>query len=159
LIRLSKAVLVAALAFYFAVAALNNVLDYDSNLVFVRHVLSMDTTFPGNKLMFRAATASWIHQAFYAGIILWESSACVLLALGASALWRARAAAPDEFQKAKTLAVAGLTSSALLWLLAFLTVGGEWFVMWQSQSWNGQTAAARMFQTTGIILILVVMKE
>jgi predicted small integral membrane protein len=157
--RLSKSVLVAALALYFGVVALNNAVDYDSNFAFVRHVLSMDTTFPGNALMRRAATSPWIHHSFYAGVILWEAAACGLLSLGAWRLWRARRAAATDFEKAKTLAVAGLTASALLWLVAFLTVGGEWFAMWQSQAWNGQAAAARMFEVTGVILIFVAMKE
>ena len=158
-IRLSKTLLIAAMAALFGLVVLNNVIDYDSNLAFVRHVLSMDTTFPGNKLMWRAVTAPWIHHVFYITIVLWESAACGLLGLGAWRLWRARAATPDGFQRAKTLATAGLTMSALLWLLAFLVVGGEWFVMWQSSVWNGQTAAGRMFEVTGIILIFLAVKE
>jgi predicted small integral membrane protein len=42
-----------------------------------------------------------------------------------------------------------------MWLVAFLTVGGEWFLMWQSKIWNGQEAAFRMFTTIGIVLILL----
>jgi predicted small integral membrane protein len=159
MLRLSKTVLVAALAFFFGLVVLNNVLDYNSNLVFVQHVLSMDTTFPGNKIMWRAMTAPWIHLCFYAGIVLWESIVCGLLGLGARKLWQARNAGPDDFNRAKSLAIAGLTASELLWLVAFLSVGGEWFAMWQSQTWNGQTAAARMFEVTGFILIFVAMKD
>jgi len=42
----------------------------------------------------------------------------------------------------------------LQWLVAFLTVGGEWFLMWQSK-WNGQEAASRMFLVMGVILLFV----
>src|SRR6185312_4237254 len=115
--------------------------------------------FPGNALMGRALTAPWIHHAFYAGIILWEAGASGLLAWGAWKLWRARGGSPDEFHAAKAAAVAGLTLGALLWLVAFLTVGGEWFAMWQSSTWNGQTAAGRMLDATGIVLIFVAMRE
>jgi predicted small integral membrane protein len=54
LIRLSKVALIAALAAYAAIVAYDNIVDYGSNYEFVRHVLSMDTTFPGNALMHRA---------------------------------------------------------------------------------------------------------
>jgi predicted small integral membrane protein len=42
-----------------------------------------------------------------------------------------------------------------MWLVAFLSVGGEWFLMWQSKTWNGQEAAFRMFTVIGIVLLLV----
>ena len=53
-IRLSKALLLFALGFYYALVVFNNTNDYNSNLTFVRHVLLMDTTFPGNHGMWRA---------------------------------------------------------------------------------------------------------
>jgi predicted small integral membrane protein len=46
-----------------------------------------------------------------------------------------------------------------MWLVAFLSVGGEWFLMWQSKSWNGQEAAFRMFIVVGIVLIVLVQRE
>ena len=46
MIRLVKAVLVAAVALFFTLVAFGNVTDYGSNWLFVQHVLSMDTTFP-----------------------------------------------------------------------------------------------------------------
>ncbi len=33
--------------------------------------------------------------------------------------------------------------------------GAEWFLMWQSQVWNGQTAATRMFTCVGLVLLIV----
>jgi len=59
------------------------------------------------------------------------------------------------FNHAKKLAIAALTLSLLMWLVAFLTVGGEWFLMWQSKAWNGQDAAFRMFTVIGLVLLLV----
>jgi predicted small integral membrane protein len=155
LIRLCKTSLVAAAAFFLLLVFFNNLVDYDSNFQFVRHVLGMDTTFPGNKLMGRALTSPAIHHAFYASIILWECVAGVLLAAGAWKLWQARAASAAAWQRAKALAIAGLTLSLLQWFVAFLTVGGEWFVMWQSSAWNGQTAAFRMFGTMGLMLVFL----
>jgi predicted small integral membrane protein len=42
-----------------------------------------------------------------------------------------------------------------MWMVAFLGVGGEWFLMWQSKTWNGQDAAFRMFTVIGIVLLLL----
>jgi predicted small integral membrane protein len=46
-----------------------------------------------------------------------------------------------------------------MWLLAFASVGGEWFLKWQSRMWNGQEAALRMFTVVGITLLLVALPE
>ena len=153
LIRLSKASLVASSALFLLVVVFNNLTDYGSNFEFVRHVLSMDTTFPGNRGMWRAITSPAIHHAFYASIILWELAAGGLLAVAAARMWRARAGSADAWRQAKSLAVAGLTVSLLQWFVAFLIVGGEWFLMWQSSTWNGQTAAFRMFAIFGLCLL------
>jgi predicted small integral membrane protein len=155
LLRLSKTALVAAGALFLLIVVFNNVTDYGSNFDFVQHVLAMDTTFPGNKGMWRALTAPAIHHAFYASIILWELASGVLLAAGAWKLWQARTASAADWQQAKSLAVAGLTLSLLQWFIAFITVGGEWFLMWQSKSWNGQEAAFRMFAVLGLTLVFL----
>jgi predicted small integral membrane protein len=52
-----------------------------------------------------------------------------------------------------------LTLSLLMWLVAFLAVGGEWFLMWQSQIWNGQEAAFRNFAVVALVLLFLVQPE
>src|SRR5215470_18834442 len=54
ILRTAKLLLVCALAFYYTLVVLDNIIDYDSNFQFVRHVLMMDSTFPGNHLIWRA---------------------------------------------------------------------------------------------------------
>ena len=157
--RLAKAAIVAASAFFLVLVVFNNVTDYGSNFGFVHHVLSMDTTFPGNKGMWRALTPEWIHHAFYASIILWEATSCVLIGLGAWRLFKARGDSLAAWQKAKQLATIGLTLSLLQWYIAFIAVGGEWFLMWQSKIWNGQDAAFRMFTVMGISLIFLNLRD
>jgi predicted small integral membrane protein len=153
--RRSQAALAAAAAAPLALAAWNNLADYPSNQAFVRHVLSMDTILPGSALVSRAITAPWAHRVFYAGLIAWEWAAAGLCAWGAVRLWKARAADADRHEAAKAPAIAGLTLALLLWLVAFLSVGGEWFAMWQSSQWNGVGAAGRMFGVHGLILLLL----
>jgi predicted small integral membrane protein len=43
--------------------------------------------------------------------------------------------------------------------VAFLSVGAEWFLMWQSKLWNGQDAAFRMFTCEGIVVLILMMVE
>lgn len=152
--RACKAALVAAAALYMTIVAWNNLTDYDSNFQFVRHVLSMDSTFPDNRLRWRALPSPAVHQAFYAGIIAWETLCACLGWTAAFKLWGARQGGPAA-ERARAWATAALTVNLLLWLVAFLTVGGEWFLMWQSGTWNGQNAAFRMFAVFGLILLVV----
>ena len=155
LTRFAKTALVAAMGLFLLIVVFNNLTDYGSNYGFVHHVLAMDTTFPGNAGMWRAIHSVPVYHAFYASIILWEAVACGLMFAGAWKLWQARGSSASAFNRAKGLAVAGLTLNLLQWLVAFITVGGEWFLMWQSKSWNGQEAAARMFMIAGIILLFL----
>jgi len=158
-LRLCKLALVAAVAFFLTLVVFNNLTDYASNYHFVEHVLSMDTTFPDNHGKWRALTSGWEDTLFYATIIGWETATAVLCWWGTFNGLRNLKSASSNFQQAKNPAIIGLTLSLLQWLVAFLSVGGEWFLMWQSKIWNGQDAAFRMFAFIGIILILLVLPD
>ena len=158
-IRLAKILLLAGLAFYYSLIVFNNLVDFGSNYQFVRHTLLMDTTLPGNHAMGRAIHSPWVQLGFYWGIIAWEMFLALLAWWGAARLLRARTASAAQFNGAKKTAIVALTASLLLWLVAFLAVGGEWFLMWQSAAWNGQQAAFRGFVIAGIVLLLVVQPE
>jgi len=157
--RTSKLLLVAGIALLYTLVVFNNLTDFDSNYQFVRHVLSMDSTFPDNHGRWRAISAPWAHFAFYIGIIVWEVVTALLLWWGAFRMLRARAGSGAEFHRSKAVAITGLTLAMLMFLVAFLSVGAEWFLMWQSHIWNGQEAAFRMFALAGIVLIYLVQPE
>jgi predicted small integral membrane protein len=159
ILRAAKTLLVFGVALYFSVIVFNNLSDYDANYQFVRHVLMMDSTFPDNRVMWRALNSPTWHTAFYSAIILWEFAAAVLCWWGGLRLATRIKKGPHEFCRAKKIAIAGLTVGLLIWLVAFLIVGGEWFLMWQSKTWNGQDAAFRMFAIVGIVLILLALPE
>lgn len=158
-LRIVKLALVFAVAIFYSLVVLNNTTDYDSNYQFVRHVLMMDSTFPGNRGMWRAVNSPVWHTVFYLSIITWETVTMILCWLGGFMMARALRKTPAEFHQAKRIAISALTLSLLMWLVVFLSVGGEWFLMWQSKMWNGQDAAFRMFTVIGIILLLVVQLE
>ena len=153
--RIAKVLLIGALASYAFIVAYDNVVDYDSNYEFVRHVLSMDTTFPDNALMHRAITDKSVWSAVYAVIIGCEWLTCVLLVIGALALLARLRAPAAGFNRAKAWAIAGLIVGFGLWFFGFLVVAGEYFAMWQSQTWNGQRAAFRMTMVILGVLIFV----
>jgi len=44
--RSAKVLLLAGIALYYTLVVFNNLTDFDSNYLFVRHTLTMDTTFP-----------------------------------------------------------------------------------------------------------------
>jgi len=158
-LRAAKVLLVFAVAVYYSFVVFNNVTDYDSNYQFVRHVLMMDSTFPGNHGMWRALNQPALHAAFYVSIVAWEMVTMALCWWGGVRMARSLHVAAAAFQQAKRVAIVALTLSLLMWLVAFLSVGGEWFLMWQSKSWNGQEAAFRMFTVVGIVLLLVAQPE
>ena len=153
--RLAKILMTGALALFALLVCFNNLTDYGSNFAFVRHVLSMDSTFPGNAAMYRAVTAPALWHAAYALIILGEGLTGVLLLCGAVALWRARRAPSAEFARAKQWAVAGATLGFGVWFFGFMGVGGEWFLMWQSATWNGQNAAFKFYMAILGVLVFV----
>jgi len=157
--RSAKILLVAGIALFYTLVVFNNLTDFDSNYQFVHHVLSMDSTFPGNHGMWRAMPSPTIHLIFYLSIIAWEFATMVLLWIGVIRLTRALRKPAAPFNQAKRVAVMALTLSMLMWLVAFLAVGAEWFLMWQSHTWNGQEAAFRMFAVVGIVLLILIQPE
>ena len=157
--RIAKLLLLAAIALFYSLVVLNNTTDFDSNYQFVRHVLMMDTTFPGNKGMWRALNAPVWHLSFYFSVIVWEIVTAILCWWGAIMLLRNLRKPGTNFNAAKRIPVIALTLGMLMWLVAFLTVGAEWFLMWQSHIWNGQEAAFRMFVVVGIVLLLMLQPD
>ena len=153
IIRSAKILLLFAIALFYSIVVFNNVTDYNSNYLFVYHVLQMDSTFPGNQAMWRSIHSTFVYQSFYDSIISWESVTAVLCWIGGILLLRKLRSPASEFNLAKRVPVVALTLGMLMWFVAFLTVGAEWFLMWQSKTWNGQEAAFRMFAVLGIVLI------
>jgi predicted small integral membrane protein len=159
MLRISKTLLLFAVALFYTFVVFNNLTDYNSNFQFIRHVLMMDSTFPGNRGMWRALNQPAWHTVFYVTIITWETVTMILCWWGGLRLARALRGTAEKFYQAKRIGIAALTLSLLMWLVAFLSVGGEWFLMWQSKTWNGQDAAFRMFTVIGIVLLLLALPE
>jgi predicted small integral membrane protein len=158
-IRAAKAATVAAIALFASLVTFGNVTDYNTNFAFVEHVLSMDTIFAFSTIKYRAITSPTLHHAAYDLIIAVEAVIAVLCWIGAAALVRRLRADAAAFNRAKTFAVLGLTLGFLLWQVGFMSIGGEWFGMWQSQQWNGVPSAFRFVVTIIAVLIFVAMPD
>lgn len=153
--RVAKLAMTTSLAAFALLVTFNNLVDYGSNALFVRHVLSMDTVFPGNALLGRAWPAPWEWHAAYAAIIAGEFCTGAAFAFASVAMLRALRGPGIAFERAKAGVHIGAAIGFLVWFTGFMVVGGEWFVMWQSHLWNGQEAAFRFFLTLLAVLIYV----
>jgi predicted small integral membrane protein len=109
-----------ALATFCLVVTFDNLTDYGTNYLFLQHVMSMDTTFPGNALKYRAITNPTLWQLGYALIIAAEGLAGLLFLAGAVRLIQVRNAPGEVFNAAKALVVArppspSLSGSSVSW--------------------------------------------
>ena len=154
-------VMVGINALYMLLVAFGNITDYGTNFDFVSHVLSMDTTNFGapagegldSDVMWRAIEADWVHHLAYIGVIIWESAAAIVLLCS---LWAwLRASRTRSFDLARRLGTIGLAMILVLFMGGFIAIGGEWFQMWRSTSWNGLEPAFRnsVLAAFGIVLM------
>lgn len=158
LIRLAKAALVGFFGLLVLIVVFGNVTDYGSNYNFVHHVLAMDTTYPGNTIMYRSINSPWVWNALYCLIIACEAVICVLCLSGSYKMLKALNKDAATFHEAKKLAIIGLILASSLWFFGFQAVAGEWFGMWMSK-WNGLPDATRLCLTIYASLIFISMKN
>ncbi len=159
IVRLVKVAMVASCALFALLVAFGNLVDYGSNYTFVRHTLSMDTTFPGNALMGRAITSPVLWTLGYWLIIAAEAATGLILAFGSLRLALAVRGPAALFNAAKPAVALGVGLGFLLWFTGFAVIGGEWFAMWQSKEWNGVPSAFRFYVTLLLVLIFVMQPD
>lgn len=146
-------VLTAIMAVYMTLVAFGNITDFDSNQQFVHHVLEMDTTFKDPDVMWHAITNDALQNIGYVGVIVWEALAAIVLWYSVVLLLRAHRGGDPIF--ARRTANLGLLMIIILFGFGFITIGGEWFAMWQSSKWNGLSAALRNFTLAAFTLVLL----
>ncbi|EQB99171.1 DUF2165 family protein [Photorhabdus temperata] len=159
IIRLSKVLLVCAIALFATLVAFGNITDYGTNFVFVQHVLMMDTIFPDATITYRAIHSPVLHHISYIVIISLETLTAVLCWIGGIRLLANLKSDAAVFNKKKAIAIAGLTLGFLTWQVAFMSIGGEWFGMWMSKQWNGVSSAFHFFVTIILVLIYLIQHD
>lgn len=142
--RLLKSVLALSIALFGVLVATGNVLDYDSNWQFVRHVLAMDSMEPwfnGESLRGRAITDATVQRAAYGLIIAGELVFGVVCGWGGSLMLRGTLSGHAvTYRQGKTVFTLGCVPAVMVWYTGFAVIGGEYFAMWANQ-WNGQMKA------------------
>src|SRR5262249_39752638 len=88
--RYAKIMMSLVLAAFCLLFTFANVSDYGTNYLFVQHVMSSDTTFPGNALMYRSITHPMVWRTAYAAIIAAEGITGLLFLVGAFRLFQLR---------------------------------------------------------------------
>lgn len=133
---------------------IGNLMDFDSNYEFVKHVLSMDTTFPGNKLMWRSINNPTIWLLAYWFLIILEGVIALFGYISVVKMIQAVNKDLNQFSKAKSFGYYMFGLAILLWYGGFAVIGSEWFAMWQSDKWNGKQTA--MDITTVVLGFLII---
>ncbi|EKB50108.1 DUF2165 domain-containing protein [Cecembia lonarensis] len=147
-----KSLFAAFFSLYFFLLAFNNLSDYASNQAFVKGVLSMEDVFSNPANQWRAIPWDWAVPLFYGLIIIWELGTAFVLGVGAVLMFRHSEKDSLKFEQGKRWVSTGYVMSFVQWFVFFVTIASEWFLMWQSETWNAQGTA---FALTGITLLLL----
>jgi predicted small integral membrane protein len=110
-------------------------------------------------IRYRAITSPALQQAAYALIIAADILTALLCWIGAGHLLARLRAGAAAFNGAKGFAVAGLLLGLLVWQVGFISIAGEWFGMWMSQTWNGIPSAFRLVAILLGTLIFVALPD
>lgn len=146
-------VMTGIVAVYMSLVAIGNITDFDTNQAFVQHVLAMDTTFQDPDLMWRAIEDSTAQNVAYIAVIAWEALTALVL-LWATLAWL-RPRRRRSLDRPRRLSTIGFLMVVLLFGGGFITIGGEWFAMWQSAQWNGLDPALQNLIIAAFGLVLV----
>jgi predicted small integral membrane protein len=139
--RLIKIFFGISIGLYMLLVCINNTTDYSANFQFVSKVSGMEDIFSREKNGWRAINSRILQHIFYMFIITWEIMITILVALGVSRMVRVYRGNAADFKNAGKILRTGLFLGIILWFTIFVSLGGEWFLMWQSKIWNGQNTA------------------
>lgn len=151
--RLIKILFSCSIGLYISFVCFNNIFDYNSNFPFVSMVAKMEDTFSKERNGWRSVNSMFWHHIFFILIVMWELSIAFFVWLGSFRMISKFRATAVDFKQAKRYTFFGLALGVLLWFTVFITVAGEWFLMWQSKTWNAQSTA--FFLTCCFLLFLI----
>ncbi|MGB0622026.1 MAG: DUF2165 family protein [Myxococcota bacterium] len=156
--RLSASLLVLMVASYYLVVAFSNVTNptnpQGSNWPFVQGVLSGEGLPEGHGFEWRFVDAVWLQGLGYVLIILAETLTGSLLAFaGYRGIREYRD--PVRWSRAQRETYLGGTLGLALFLLGFIVIGGNWFLMYLNARFNALTPASQNTLVTLGMLIFV----
>ena len=154
-IKLIQLAILFLFGLYFAFVSFENIVNYDVNFVYVKHVLSMDTTYGVSLWKSVGDDDSWLYHLTFFLIIIVEMTSTGLCWLGFAQMMKNF---KSNFNQAKQYGIAGIGTGMLLFVL-FLIIAGEWFLMWQSPMWNALDTAYGMIAVLGVMLLILLKDE
>ena len=158
LIRYSKVLLMAYISFFGLLVMIHNFFDYDSNYVYVAHILSMDTTTANDNIMYRAIDSPYLHHRIYWFIITMEVTYTVLCLMGTYHLYRKINDSAEAFHEAKKFSIMGILVAIFIYYVCLQTVGVEWFDMDTSQAWNAKDWARHIVDFIFPVMIYITLR-
>ena len=150
--KMGKVLLVLAMGLFLTLAAFNNSMTLDGTFAAVKSAVDMQGTFKVPVLMWRAIENPVLIWLCVAAIVITEAVAGVLCLWGAYRLWGARNSG-SAFNAAKSTAMVGLSLCAVLYLLGFQAVAGEWFLLWQNRTALTLDEAFRNFASAVLVML------
>lgn len=156
--RVAASLFVLMVAAYYLVVAFDNITNplnpNGSNWPFVEGVLSGEGVPEQSGFQWRFITATWFDALSYILIIVVETfTGVTLLAAGLLGVMRSRSEA--RWARAQRWTFLGGVCGLGLYFFGFITVGGNWFVMYLNKQWNALDAAFQNSMLTVSMLILV----
>jgi predicted small integral membrane protein len=159
MIRYIKIALVVSVSLFCLIYALQNIVNLEAANWFVAYTTGMEAHEKYPSHFGPAITAPAIHWTMLWIIIALEISAGLLAAKGAIDLFKARNASADDFNSAKTYAIAGCGVGILIWFGIFSALGGAYFQMWQTDAGAGALANATWFSIQFALVWLLVSQK
>jgi predicted small integral membrane protein len=134
---------------------LDNLFNLDAAYAGVSFVVS-GAEQPYYKILGPTITASWLTWLALAVIMLGELGVGVLGFLGAFQLFKERSGSDDNFNAAKSNAIAAGALGMLVWYGFFIVLGEGYFHMWQTEVGLGSVEGAFRYGTVCAVLMLYI---
>lgn len=125
-----------------------------SNWPFVQGVLSGDGVPADSGFEWRFIDAHWFEVISYIGIITGQTLTGVTIAIAGVLGVRRSGSCPRWGNAQKWTYLGGILGPAVFFF-GFMTVGGNWFIMYLNSKWNGLMPAFQNSVMTVTMLILV----
>ena len=156
--RIVASIFVLMTASYYLVVGFDNITNptnpNGSNWPFVQGVLSGDGVPADSGFEWRFIDATWFQAAGDVMIMTLETVTGILLLIG-GLLGLRRSGATVSWGKAQRWTYAGGTVGLTVFFFGFITVGGNWFIMYLNSKWNGLAPAFQNSVMTALTLIFV----
>lgn len=159
ILRIIKIVLLLSYGVVIGLDGFNNLVQPGSGFLEVQHVMSMDTTGDDPAYMWRSVDNETLQAIGYGGMIALQLLCGLLIFWAAWRMARTIRCTAASFERAKSMGYLGLGLSVALWLGGFLGLGGYWFMMWLSSSFNATDGSFQQAVSALLVLLVLMHRE